>query len=139
MPGHSNIPGNDLADRAVKEVNAIKSDTIQPTLISCAFQIINELFRDNPSSHALTSKIHQHCKTLIDLQQIQGCRDDVLIAQLRSGHHLSLNAHHHQIDPEIDPTCPSWQQADLTLQHWLIECSAGDAIRQEFLGITKGH
>ena len=77
-------------------------DTIHPTPLSCAFQVINELFRDDPPSHAHTSKIYQHRKTSTDLQQIQSRRDDVLIAWLRSGHHLSLKAHHHCIDPEID-------------------------------------
>ena len=32
--------------------------------------------------------------------------DDVLITRLRLGHHLSLKAHHYQIDQETDPTCP---------------------------------
>ena len=70
VPGHPNIPGNNLADRAVKEATTIESDTIYPTSISCSFYVINKLFRDNPPSHAQTSKIYQHCKTSIDLLQI---------------------------------------------------------------------
>ena len=135
VPGHSNFPGNDLIDRAAKEAITIKSDTLHPIPISSAFKVINKLFSDDPLSHVWTSKIYQHCKTLIDLlQQLQSWRDDVLIARLHSGHHLSLKAHHHQIDSEIDPTCPSCQQADHTLQQWLMECPAGGAIRQWVFG-----
>ena len=65
---------------------------------------------------------------LTDQQQVQNHRDDVLIAQLHSGHHLLLKAHQHWTDPEIDLMCPSCKQAECTLQHWLIECPAGDAI-----------
>ena len=122
MPGHSNNPGNDFSVRTTKKVTTIKSDTIHPTLISCALHVISELFRDDSPSHI------QHRKTSIDLQQLQSRRDDVLIARLHSDHQLSLKAHHYRIDAEIDPTCPSCHQADHTLQYWLIECPAGDAI-----------
>ena len=137
VPGHSNIPGNDLAVTAAKESTIIESDTIHPTPISCAFQVINEFFRDEPPSHARTSEIYQRCKTSIDLQQIQS-RDEVLIVRLCSKHHLSLKAHHHRINPEIGPTCPSCQQAEHTLQHWLLECPAGDTIRQRVFGNHQG-
>ena len=134
VPGHSNIPGNDLTGRAAKEATTIEPDTIHPTPLSCAFQVINELFHDSPPSHTRTSKIYQHHKTSTDLQQIKSCRDDVLIARIYSGHHLPLKVHHHQTDPEIGPVCPSCQQAEHTLQNWLLECPAGDAIRQSVFG-----
>ena len=108
---------------------ATTADTIHSTPhILCDFQVINNLFRNDPPSHACTNEIYQHDKTLTDQQQVQNHRDDVLIAQLHSGHHLLLKAHQHWTDPEIDLMCPSCKQAECTLQHWLIECPAGDAI-----------
>ena len=100
--------------------------------------VINELFRDDPLSNACTRKIYQHCKTSTHLQQIQSWIDDVLIAQLLSGHHLSLSAHHHWIDSGIDPMCLSFQQAKHTLQYWLLECPAGEAIQQSVFGNHQG-
>ena len=80
-----------------------------------------------------------YIETSNDLQQLQSCRDDVLIARLHSGHQLSLKTHHHRIDPEIEPKCPSCQQA---ITHYNIGLPS---IRQEILfdkeclGTTKGH
>ena len=137
VPGNSNIPGDGLADRAVKEATTV--DTIHSTPhILCDFQVINNLFHDDPPSHACTNEIYQHHKTVTDQQQVQNHRDDVLIAQLHSGHHLLLKAHQHRTDPEIDLMCPSCKQAECTLQHWLIECPAGDAIWQHVFGNRQG-
>ena len=133
VPGHSNIPTNDLADRAAKETTTIETDTIHQKPLSCAFQVMNELFRGDSPSHARTSEIYQHRKT-----KIKSRRDDVLIARLHSGHQLSLKAYHHRIDREIGPMCPSCLQAEHTLQHWLLECPAGDAIRQRVFGNHQG-
>ena len=131
VPAHSNIHSNDLADRAEKEGTIIESDTIHPTPVSCAFQVINDLFCNDPPSHVQISKICQQRKASIDLKQLQSRKDDVLIARLCSGHHLRLKAHHHWTDLEIDPACSSYQQADHTLTHWLFECPAENAIRQQ--------
>ena len=107
--------------------------------MSSTFQVMNEFFSDDPSSHVRTSNIYQHRKASTNSQQLQSrSRDDVLIARLRSGHHVLLKAHHHRIYPEIDLTCPSCQQTDHTLQQWLIECPAGDAIRQQVFGNHQG-
>ena len=138
VQGHSNIPGNHLADRAAKEATTIEPDAIHPTPLSCVFQVINELIRDGPPSHARTSEIYQHHKTSTDLQQIKSHRDNVLITRIRSGHHLSLKARHHRIDLAIDPTCPLCQQAEHILQHWLLECPEGDDIRQRVFGNHQG-
>ena len=139
MPGHSNIPSNDLADRAAKEATTIESNTIHPTPLSCVFQVINELFCDDPPSHARTSKIYQHCKTLNDLQQIKSCRDDVLITRLRSGYHLSLKAHHHRIDPEIDHTCHHVSKQNTHYNTGFLNAQQEMLFVNVCLGITKGH
>ena len=137
VPGYSNMPNNELADRATKEAATIESDTIHSIPISCTFQVINDLFCEDPPSHTRTNEIYQHRKTRTDQQQ-QNRRDDVLTARLRSGHHLSLKVHYHWIDPEIDPTCPSCKQAEHTLEHRFIECPAGDAIRRRVFGNHQG-
>ena len=68
VPGHLNIPGNKLADRAVKETTTIESGTIHSTPVSCTFQVINDLVFDDPPSHGRTNQLYQHRKTSTDLQ-----------------------------------------------------------------------
>ena len=62
----------------------------------------------------------------VDLREILSLRDDVLIAQLRYGHHLLLKTNLHRIEPATDPTCRPCQLADYALKHCLNECPGGD-------------
>ena len=73
--------------------------------------------------HLLTLK---QKKISVDLKEILSLRDDVLIAQLRYGHHLLLKTNLHRIEPATYPTCPPCQLADYALKHCLNECLGGD-------------
>ena len=56
--------------------------------------------------HLLTLK---QKKISVDLKEILSLRDDVLIAQLRYGHHLLLKTNLHRTEPATYPKCPSCQ------------------------------
>ena len=60
IPGHSAIPSNDLADKAVKEATTIATNTILPVSFSSSIQVINDTIRDNPPAHERVALIYKH-------------------------------------------------------------------------------
>ena len=73
-------------------------------------------------------KIYSHYSPSIDAEEVTKRADEVLLARLRAGHHPALQAYLHRLDPDVDPTCPSYNEDQHTLQHWLISCPAGERI-----------
>ena len=69
VPGHSNIPSNDLADRAAKDATTIASHTYHPTSLSWAFRVVNELLHDDPPTHIQAKEVYR--KISVDLRDIK--------------------------------------------------------------------
>ena len=124
IPGHSAIPGKDIADKAAKEATTIDTDTILPISLSSSIQVINETIRDAPPIHERVASVYKHRRVSRDAKLINNRKDDVLIAHLRSGHHPSLKKYLHRLDPSQGPTCPNCRQEEQDLLHWLCDCPA---------------
>ena len=124
IPGHSAIPGKDIADKAAKEATTIDSDTILPISLSSSIQVINETIRHAPPIHERVASVYKHRRVSRDAKLINNRKDDVLIAHLRSGHHPSLKKYLHRLDPSQGPTCPNCRQEEQDLLHWLCDCPA---------------
>ena len=116
IPGHSDIPGNELVDKAVKEAIIIVTSTIlySPVSLSSSLQVINDKICDNPSTHKWVTWIYQHGKGSCDSKQVKSSQDDLLLARLRSNQHPSLHEYLNQLDPAKGPICPLCQLKELS-------------------------
>ena len=132
IPGHSSIPGNDLAGKAAKEATIIATDKTLPISLSSSLQVINETICDAPPIHERVVAVYKHRRVSQDVKQINNRKDDVLIAHLRSSHHPSLKQYLHQLNPAQDPTCPNCRQEEQDLVHWLRDCPALLSVRRVF-------
>ena len=60
IPGHSAIPGNDLAHKAAKEPTTIAIDTSLPVSLSSSIQAIKETICDALPTHKRIALVYQH-------------------------------------------------------------------------------
>ena len=66
IPCHSDIPRNELTDKAAKEATAIATNTILPASFSSSIQVIKEMIRNDPRTHERVALIYQHQKSFCD-------------------------------------------------------------------------
>ena len=61
-----------------------------------------------------------------------------MFARLRFGNNPSPHQYLHRLNPPQDPICLKCHLDEQDLHHWLCECPAGTAIRQQVFGNHKG-
>ena len=132
IPGHSNIPGNDLADKYAKEIAQNGEAAVSPLSYNTARAIIKREIKDPPPTHPTVSKTYEHLSSKEEVK-IQTRKEAALLAQLRSGHCKELKAYQHRLDESKDETCSRCQLEAETVQHWLA-CPATVKKRQDIFG-----
>ena len=64
IPGHSNIPGNELADQAAKEATMLNEDNRPTSFGSACAAIKQQIKEENLSGHERTAKAYAHFSKL---------------------------------------------------------------------------
>ena len=136
VPGHMDIPGNELVDKLANEATELEDDA-QPTSLKAAKAVIKRTLIDKSPSHARTAAVYANHSTAKDEKTLTNRRDAVMLARLRAGHSMQLAAYRHLMDPTTDPRCPKCFQDNQTLEHWLLECPATLRTRQSIFGDTN--
>ena len=107
IPGHSNIPGNELADRAAKQAAELPPTADLTITLSSAVKVVGDSIQDAAITHDRTKEIYSHYRPYTDAEQITKRADEVLLTRLHTGHQSALQAYLHRLDPDVDSTCPS--------------------------------
>ena len=120
IPGHSEITGNEVADAVAKHATTLDE---QPGAISYkgVSALINATITDPPISHERTKIVYSKLSKKNEMK-IKTRKDEVLLAQLRSGKHKAFGDYKVKLDPNADPSCCLCDAPLLDLKHWLTEC-----------------
>ena len=102
IQGHSDIPGNELADKAAK-IAIDLNEYSRPVTFRSTYMQIRRTFKDD--------LIHQRTKAVCIAYKkdrwglVLLCNDQVLLSQLRSGKHIALMEYSHLLDESVSEKC----------------------------------
>ena len=136
VPGHKDIPGNELADQHAKAATRLPDEADQSVPFRTAKTIIRREIRDPPPCHRLTKKFYADVSMKRDVEQIKTRRDGTTLAQLRTGHFKGLAYYDAKVNPElVNSVCKRCDSKEVDdVEHWLTSCPQTAAARQRIFG-----
>ena len=134
VPGHQDIPGNELADVVAKEAAELRLEQYAPTWFHSAAARIKATRKDPAPSHPRIKAVYEFYSKEKE-EEVQSRSDQSLLAKIRSGHSILFAAYRKRIDESEDDTCPSCQLEPQTMEHWMTSCQV---VSKEEIFITTG-
>jgi len=143
IPGHSEIPGNDMADEEANVAARVTTEEGRRISWKAARTIVKAVIPENEIQHPRI-KMTYACMSSSRERQISNRGDQVSLARLRTGHHLDFGATKHRYNEREDPSCPRCREWNIegtmqqpfcldNLEHWL-ECEPLEAARMRNFG-----
>ena len=132
IPGHVDIPGNELADSAAKEATLAEGES-EPLSFASVKAYIKKSITDGVIPHDRVRNAYSGYKLKNDAE-VKSRADQTLLARVRSGHHLAFRNVQHEFDNSVDPTCPHCPGQEHNLTHWLTSCERTTAARMRLFG-----
>ena len=143
IPGHSEIPGNDMADEEANVAARDESEEGRSISWKAAKTMVKAAIPKEEIEHPRI-KMTYACMSSSRESQINNRGDQVSLARLRTGHHLQLGATKHRYNEREDPSCPRCEEWNIagtmqqpfsldTVEHWL-ECEPLAAARMRDFG-----
>ena len=137
VPGHRDIPGNELADVHAKRAALMPGRRNDSVPIRTARTVIRKEIDDQPTKHRLASKFYASVKQDRDDAQSKTRKKAVLLAQIRSGHHKEFAYYDNFIDPTKSDVCRSCDSGEVDdTEHWFTRCEQTAAARQRIFGLV---
>ena len=137
VPGHSEIPGNEMADARAKEATSQPGEG-RAISYKSACATINRHIKDPPQSewnHARSAAVYSAFSESKE-KAVTIRNDQVLLARVRAGKHLGFAEFRARIKKETDSSCARCGAAVEDLEHWL-ECPGTMEIRFRLFGKTN--
>ena len=126
IPGHSDIPGNELADAHAKEA-AHSAGPNRAVSYKSACGEIKRCFAEPQTDHQLTNDVYAKYSEEKE-KRVKNRRDQVLLARIRSGHYMGFMHYRHRIGKRDSAECERCGFGDDDVSHWL-ECPGTLAAR----------
>ena len=133
VPGHKNIPGNELAEKAANEAAELKNRRYAPIWFHSARARIKANRKSFGNTHARTAKVYAEYSNKKEME-VSSRNQQSLLAKIRSGHTTLFAAYRNRVDETKDPTCPLCQDAPQDLEHWMTTCAGTLQKRVELFG-----
>ena len=122
VPGHSQIPGNEMADGRAKEATTMPGEGRSISYKS-ACATINRKIKDAPTEeweHARSAAVYSAYSEVRE-KTVTSRKDQVLLARVRSGKYLGFAEYRTRIKKTDDSSCARCGAAIEDLVHWM-EC-----------------
>ena len=136
IPGHSSLPGNDLADSLAKAGVSLDPSNISVSLaplISSQRQSLYTSWRRSVQSGVFQHQIPSVSPEELTLPRSARCA----LSRLRcNGHSTLLNSYLHRVGRAETPSCSNCGSESQDLSHLVLDCPALDHLRRAIFGHT---